>query len=78
MGFPCLREDGESIGACDHRTGDLFAKLPTPRVSELIEAGRGEPFAPAGRVFQEWVLVRERDEDHWLAPLEEAREFVRK
>lgn len=78
MGFPCLREGGEFFGACDHRTGDLFAKLPADRVSELIETGRGEPFAPAGRVFKEWVLVCERDEARWLALLEEARAFVRK
>ena len=76
MGFPCLRANGEFFGACDHRTGDLIAKLSAPRVTELIESGEGEPFAPSGRVFQEWVLVVKRDAERWLALLAEARTRV--
>ena len=76
MGFPCLRVHGDFFGTCDHRTGDLIVKVDRSRVAELIEAGVGQPFAPAGRVFKEWVLIEERDDDRWLALLGEAREFV--
>lgn len=72
MGFPCLRLDGEFFATCDHRSGDLIVKLSAARVKELIAAGSGAPFAPAGRVFKEWVLVPERDEESWRALLDEA------
>lgn len=54
----------------------LVVKLPRERVSELIAEGAGEPFAPAGRVFAEWVMVRRRDRDRWRALLHEAVAFV--
>ncbi len=76
MGFPCLRVDGEFFASCDHRTGDLIVKLPRHRVEELIGAGVGKPFAPAGRTFREWVLVDDRDEARWTALMNEARLFV--
>ncbi len=38
-------------------TGDLVVELLRVRVAELIEAGIGAPFAPAGKVFSEWVAV---------------------
>ena len=70
MGFPCLRVGGEFFASCDHRTGDLIVKLPRHRVEELIDAGVGKPFAPAGRTFREWVLVDDRDEARWAALIE--------
>jgi hypothetical protein len=76
MGFPCLRVDGAFFASCDHRTGDLIVKLPEPRVHELITTGIGEPFAPAGRVFRQWILVVDRDVGRWLALIAEARRFV--
>lgn len=76
MGFPCLRVTGAFFASCDPRTGDLVVKLPRERVAELISAGRGKPFAPAGRTFREWVLVDDRDEDHWAELIEEALRFV--
>ncbi len=76
MGFPCLRTNGKFFASCDHRTGDLVVKLPGERVKELIDAGVGEPFAPAGRTFREWVLVRRRDEAMWASLMDEARLFV--
>ncbi len=76
MGFPCLRVNGDFFGTCDHRTGHLIVKVDRARVAQLIEAGVGQPFAPAGRVFKEWVLVEERNEQRWLALLDEARTFV--
>ncbi len=76
MGFPCLRVDGEFFASCDHRTGDLIVKLPRQRVAELIDAGVGKPFAPAGRTFREWVLIDDRNEARWTALMQEARLFV--
>ncbi|OSC43127.1 hypothetical protein [Mycobacterium decipiens] len=76
MGFPCLRVDGAFFASCDRRTGDLVVKLPRHRVEQLIEAGQGKPFAPAGRTFREWVLIDARDEVRWAALIDEARQFV--
>lgn len=77
MGFPCLRVDGAFFASCDHRSGDLIVKLPRTRVAELVESGTGESFAPAGRVFKEWVLFDDRDADRWLELVHEAQVFVR-
>jgi hypothetical protein len=76
MGFPCLRVKGDFFATCDHRTGDLIVKLPRERVQELMDAGRGVPFAPAGKVFKEWVLVEKRDGRRWRALMDEAKAFV--
>ncbi|MCZ6837203.1 MAG: hypothetical protein O7G85_15620 [Planctomycetota bacterium] len=76
MGFPCLRVQGEFFASCDHRNGDLIAKLPRDRVSALIESGQGHPFSPAGRVFREWVLVSDRSEKTWESLMTEAKAFV--
>jgi hypothetical protein len=76
MGFPCLRVSGAFFASCDHRTGDLIVKLSRARVEQLIADGIGKPFAPAGRVFREWVLITDRDENLWTALIDEAREFV--
>lgn len=76
MGFPCLRVDGAFFASCDHRSGDLIVKLPHERVQKVIAAGVGEPFAPAGKVFREWVLVADRDARRWFALIAEARSFV--
>ena len=76
MGFPCLRVRGAFFASCDHRSGDLIVKLPRERVAALIAAGEGQPFAPAGRVFKEWLLVSDRDERRWEALMEEAYAFV--
>ena len=76
MGMPCLRLEGSFFGTCDRRTGDLIVKLPRERVDELIDDGVGQPFAPAGRVFKEWVLVSERDERAWDDLLDEALRFA--
>lgn len=77
MGFPCLRVGGAFAATFDHRSGDLVVKLPRDRVTALVDAGRGQPFAPAGRVFKEWVAVPDRDEAHWRELLDEATAFAR-
>ena len=76
MGFPCLRVSGAFFASCDHRSGDLIVKLPRHRVEQLIGAGAGEPFAPAGRTFREWVLIGDRDPARWAGLIDEARAFA--
>jgi hypothetical protein len=77
MGFPCLRVSGAFFACCDHRSGDLIVKLPRYRVEQLIEAGAGQPFAPAGRTFREWILIGgPRDQARWAELIDEARLFV--
>ncbi|MDY7091268.1 MAG: hypothetical protein SYR96_40095, partial [Actinomycetota bacterium] len=61
MGLPCVRLDGRFFASLDRRTGALLVKLPADRVAQLITAGDGEAFAPAGRVFREWVAVPQPD-----------------
>ena len=75
MGFPCLRLSGAFFASCDRRSGDLIVKLPRHRVQQLIQAGTGEPFAPAGRTFREWVLIGDRDLARWAGLIDEARAF---
>ena len=76
MGLPCLRVSGAFFASCDHRSGDLIVKLPSHRVEQLIRAGAGKPFAPAGRTFREWVLIDDRDQARWAELIDEARAFA--
>jgi uncharacterized protein (TIGR02453 family) len=73
MGLPCVRLDGRFFASLDQRTGALLVKLDADRVGELIAAGHGEPFAPAGRVFREWVAIPRPDRRRWRTLLAEAR-----
>jgi hypothetical protein len=72
MGLPCVRLDGRFFASLDRRNGALLVKLPAPRVTELVASGHGEAFAPAGRVFREWVAVPRPDRRRWRAMLAEA------
>lgn len=55
--------------------GRLVVKLSARRVTELLDAGQGEPFdANKGRPMREWLTVG--DNADWLALAEEARQFV--
>jgi len=76
MGFPCVRRAGRFFGSFDPRAGALVVKLPHERVAELVEAGVGEPFAPSGRVFREWVSLPEPDRDQWRRIMAEALDFA--
>jgi hypothetical protein len=60
MGLPCVRLDGRFFASLDRRTGALRVKLSSERVRQLIDAGHGQPFAPAGRTFREWSRSRSR------------------
>jgi uncharacterized protein (TIGR02453 family) len=73
MGLPCVRLDGRFFASLDRRTGALLVKLPPDRVRQVIADGHGEPFAPAGRVFREWVAVPRPDRRRWRSLLVEAQ-----
>jgi hypothetical protein len=76
MGGPCVRSGREFVGMPHHKGDGIVVKLPRDRVDALIAAGEGAPFAPAGKVFKEWVLVEDHDEDRWIELLRESISFV--
>ena len=78
MGYPCVRLAGRFLASYDEKEDCLVVKLPRERVQEVIEAGDGEPFAPAGKVFREWVAIPIPDRELWRTLLAEAAEFARK
>jgi hypothetical protein len=76
MGFPCVRRAGRFFASFDKRAGALVVKLPRERVAELVEAGVGDPFAPNGRVFREWISLPAPDRGLWTRILAEALDFA--
>jgi hypothetical protein len=74
MGLPCLRHGERFFASFDRHTHALVIKLDRQRVTELVDDGIGQPFAPAGRVFREWVAIP--DTRHWPALLAEAHAFA--
>ncbi len=78
MGYPCVRLAGRFLASYDDKAGCLVVKLPRERVCELVETGRGDPFAPAGKVFGEWVSITTVDRGLWQTLLAEAVAFARK
>lgn len=76
MGFPCMRRAGKFFASFDERAGALVIKLPRERVAELVEEGTGDPFAPNGRVFREWVSLPRPDRALWQQLLAEALDFA--
>lgn len=77
MGFPCVRLAGRFLASYDDKTRRLVVKLPGQRVTELVENGVGESFAPAGKVFREWVAITAADRELWQSLLAEAVDFAR-
>jgi TfoX/Sxy family transcriptional regulator of competence genes len=76
---------GKMFGSAGLRTGTKFfaiwwheqlvVKLPPARLTELVEAGGGQPFEPMeGRRMNGWILLAETSE--WRPLIEEARAFV--
>jgi hypothetical protein len=78
MGHQCLRTAGSNgfVATIERSTGNLVVKLPKARVTELVDAGEGAAFSPAGKVFKEWVELPAFDERRWTALLEESIDFV--
>ena len=76
MGYPCVRRAGRFFASFDTRAEALIVKLPRERVADVIADGTGEPFAPNGRVFREWVTIPEPDAAVWERLLAEARAFA--
>lgn len=76
MGLPCVRLDGRFFASLDRRSGTLLVKLPAQRVRQLIDTGHGQPFAPAGRAFREWVSITAPDRYRWQRLLTEARDYA--
>src|SRR6266850_6086286 len=61
MGGRCARVAGEFLALVDFKASGMVVKLPRARVDKLIAQGIGTPFAPAGKVFREWVSIPQRD-----------------
>lgn len=78
MGFPCLRAKGQFLAVPEFGGEGLIVKLSQARVEALIAEGTGQPCAPAGRAFREWVLIPAYDPELWTALLAEGRAFVTK
>ncbi len=76
MGGRCARVAGEFLGLVDYKGSGMVVKLPRDRVTELIDQGIGQPFAPAGKVFREWVVIPKPDQRQWSKLLAEAVAFV--
>jgi hypothetical protein len=77
MGYPCVRLAGKFLATYDDKAQCLVLALPRERVAQLIANGTGETFAPAGRVFREWVAIPAVDRDLWQRVLAEGVEFAR-
>ena len=76
MNGRCLRAGKEFLALVDYKGSGLVVKLPKARVDELIEAGIGRPFSPAGRVFKEWLSVPKPNRRRWLGLLREGIAFA--
>jgi hypothetical protein len=71
MNGRCLRVGKEFLALVDYKGSGLVVKLSKKRVEELLASGVGQPFAPAGRVFKEWISVPKPDRRRWRALLQE-------
>ena len=76
MNGRCLRIGKEFLALVDYTGSGLVVKLPKERVTELIAAGVGKPFAPAGKIFKEWLAVPTPDRRRWRELLREGIAFV--
>lgn len=76
MGLPCLRLDGAFFASLDKRNDELIVKLEAPEVAARVADGRGHSFAPAGKVFREWLAIAVVDEPTWRAALGDALAFA--
>ena len=72
MGFPCLRLNGDFFACLDRRTGALVIKLDQTQVTDLIDSGAGDEFAPNGRRFREWASIPSSRSRSWARHLDAA------
>jgi hypothetical protein len=77
MGLPCLRLDGAFFASLDKQNGHLIVKLAADDVSTRVASGEGKSFAPAGKVFREWLAIDDDSESVWRAALDDALAFAR-
>jgi hypothetical protein len=75
-GSPGRRVDGRIFAMLIR--DELVVKLPTQRVTSLIEAGDARPFdAGKGTPMREWASVPVADPDRWPELVAEAYAFVK-
>ena len=72
-----MRLDGAFFASFDQRNGELIVKLAREDVSARIAGGAGHAFAPAGKVFKEWLAMEPAEADVWRTALTDALAFVR-
>jgi hypothetical protein len=77
MGYPCVRLAGRFVASFDTKADCLVVKLPRGRVLELVDNGTADPFAPAGKIFREWVAIATINRTSWQQLLAEAVDFAR-
>jgi hypothetical protein len=77
MGLPCLRLDGAFFASLDKRNDELIVKLSAEEVTARVASGSGHSFAPAGKVFREWLAIDWADAERWRAALADALAFAR-
>ena len=77
MGLPCLRWEGTFFASLDERHGQLIVKLAAAEVSARVADGSGHAFAPAGKVFREWLVIGGASEAIWRAAMADALAFAR-
>jgi hypothetical protein len=71
MNGRCLRVGTEFLALVDYKGSGLVVKLSKQRVAQLVASGVGQPFAPAGKVFSEWVSIPKPDRRRWRTLLRE-------
>jgi hypothetical protein len=76
MNGRCLRVGTAFLALVDYKGSGLVVKLPKQRVAELLDAGVGKPFGPAGKIFKEWLAVPKPDRRRWRELLREGIAFV--
>lgn len=77
MGLPCLRLAGAFFASLDKRNGDLIVKLSADEVAARVARAEGHSFAPAGKVFREWLAIGSASQDDWRTALGDALAFAR-
>ena len=77
MGYPCVRLAGK-VPRVLRRQGRLPGREAASRAGHRARRERqGDPFAPAGKVFREWVSIPTVDRELWQTLLAEAVDFAR-